>query len=137
MIKAVIDTNGLLNSIPKNGAKRWLYDAFMAKKFQWVFSNEILSEYAEMIAYEYSQQAMELVVSILLTSENTLRFEPSYRWELVDADPDDNKFVDCALGANVDYLVTEDKHIRRLLTIPKLFPPVPIVTFQQFKTILK
>lgn len=137
MIKAVIDTNGLLNSIPKNASKRWLYEAFVAKKFQWVFSNEILSEYAEMIALVYSQQAMELVVSILLTSENTLRFEPTYQWQLIKNDPDDNKFVDCALGANVDYLVTDDKHIRKLLTIPQLFPPVPIVTFQEFKAILE
>lgn len=32
-MKVVIDTNGLLNSIPKNSQKRWLYDAFIAKKF--------------------------------------------------------------------------------------------------------
>jgi uncharacterized protein len=135
-MKVVVDTNGLLNSIPKNSAKRWLYDAFIAKEFTWVFSNEILSEYAEMVASEYSERAMEIVLSILLTANNTLRFEPFYNWQLVIDDPDDNKFVDCAIGANVDYLVTDDKHIKKLLKIDNLFPPVPIITFEQFRKIL-
>lgn len=43
-MKVVIDAHGLLLSIPQNGGKRWLYDAYMNKKFTWVISNEILSE---------------------------------------------------------------------------------------------
>jgi putative PIN family toxin of toxin-antitoxin system len=128
MIKAVIDTNILLNSIPKKGSLRWLYDAFQNEEFIWVFSNEIITEYAKVINREFSKQAMEVVFSILLTAVNTQRFEPSYKWQLVSDDPDDNKFVDCALGANVDYLVSNDRHLRNLLKIKDLFPPVPVVT---------
>ena len=135
-MKVVVDTNGLLNSIPKNSAKRWLYDAFIAKEFIWVFSNEILAEYAEMVASEYSERAMEIVLSILLTANNSLRFEPFYNWQLVIDDPDDDKFVDCAIGANVDYLVTDDRHIKGLLRIDNLFPPVPIISFEQFRKLL-
>ncbi|MEI7587575.1 putative toxin-antitoxin system toxin component, PIN family [Runella sp.] len=136
MIKAVIDTNILLNSIPKKGSLRWLYDAFQNEEFIWVFSNEIITEYAEVINREFSKQAMEVVFSILLTAVNTQRFEPSYKWQLVSDDPDDNKFVDCALGANVDYLVSNDRHLRNLLKIKDLFPPVPVVTPVQFKKII-
>ena len=32
-MKAVIDTNGLLNAIPRNGSKKWLYNAFMDNSF--------------------------------------------------------------------------------------------------------
>lgn len=137
MITAVIDTHGLLNSIPKNSEKRWLYDAFVSKQFVWVFSNEILSEYAEMVAIEFSEKAMQSVVSTLLTAPNTNRFDPFFKWQLVEADPDDNKFVDCAIGSNADYLVSNDRHISGLLKIKNLFPPVPIVTFEQFRTILE
>ncbi|WP_229599073.1 putative toxin-antitoxin system toxin component, PIN family [Runella sp. CRIBMP] len=91
MIKAVIDTHGLLNSIPKSGSYRWLYDAFIREEFIWVFSNEIISEYAETINREFDAQAMEIVFSILLTSINTQRYEPSYKWQLVTTDPDDNR----------------------------------------------
>lgn len=136
-MKAVIDTNGLLNSIPKNSAKRWLYDAFIAKQFIWVFSNEIVSEYSEMIALMYSERAAEIVVSTLLAAPNTQRFESFFKWQLVGADPDDNKFVDCAIGSNADYLVSDDRHIRGLLKVENLFPPVPIITFEQFRVIVR
>ncbi len=135
-MKAVIDTNGLLNAIPKRGSKKWLYHAFMAESFIWVFSNEILTEYDEVICQKFSQDVANYVISSLLASANHQRFEPSYKYQLVAKDPEDNKFVDCAIGANVDYLVTDDRHILSLLQIPDLFPPVPIITFAQFKTIL-
>jgi predicted nucleic acid-binding protein len=62
------------------------------------------------------------------TSRNTA----SYKWQLVER-PDDNKFVDCAVGVNADYLVSDDKH-GDLLKL-KIYFPVPIVTFQQFKSL--
>ena len=135
-MKVVVDTNGLLNAIPRHGSKKWLYNAFIDGTFTWVFSNEILSEYDELICQKFSQDVSTYVVSSLLASDNHERFEPSYKYQLVNQDPDDNKFVDCAIGANVDYLVTDDHHILSLLEISNLFPPVPIITFAQFKDIL-
>lgn len=135
-MKVVVDTNGLLNAIPKNGSKKWLYNAFIDNAFIWVFSNEILSEYDEIICQKFSQSVAEYVITSLLSADNHERFEPSYKYQLVTQDPDDNKFVDCAIGANVDYLVTDDSHILSLLKIPDLFPPVPVVTFPQFEEIM-
>lgn len=134
-MKVVIDTNILLTSIPNQSPNRWIYDAFISKKFIWVFSNEILSEYAEMIGLQYSERAMQIVVSTLLTANNTQRFEPFYKWQLIEQDADDNKFVDCSLGANVDYLVTDDRHFKILKTIN--FPKIAVVSASNFKSILK
>ncbi len=131
-MKLVIDTNGLLSSIPNGSSNRWLYDAFINKKFVWVFSNEILSEYEEMIAFEY--KAADLVLTILLSASNHEKHEPAYRWQLIEFDPDDNKFVDCAISANVDFLVSDDHHITKLRKIPNLFPPITILTFDELKT---
>jgi putative PIN family toxin of toxin-antitoxin system len=136
-MKVVIDTNVLLRSISKHNAERSIYKAFDGKKFTWVFSNEILLEYAEIIGDRYSDKTADLILTILLKSNNHQKFEPSYKWQLVTDDPDDNKFVDCALGANVDYLVTDDKHMINLLKIPNLFPPIPIVSFKEFSKILE
>jgi uncharacterized protein len=135
-MKYVIDTNGLLKSIPKRGQYKWLYEAWLNEEFTWVFSNEILSEYAEIIERRYSANAADFVLKILLTASNHERYEPSFKWNLVETDPDDNKFVDCAIGAGVDFLVSEDKHIRNLRKNPNLFPPVPVITFKEFKAIL-
>lgn len=81
-MRAVIDTNGLLNSIPRNGSYRWLYDAFEANQFEWVISNEILSEYVEMVGSSFSQVAAELMLTLLLAAPNHIRYEPSFRWGL-------------------------------------------------------
>lgn len=132
-MKLVIDTNGLLSSIPNGSSRRWLYDAFIDKKFVWVFSNEIMTEYEEMIAFEYSPKAADLVLTILLSSANHEKHESAYRWQLIEEDPDDNKFVDCAISANVDFLVSDDRHITKLRKIHNLFPPIAILTFDELK----
>jgi uncharacterized protein len=36
------------------------------------------------------------------------------KWALIDADKDDNKFVDCAIAGNCHYIVTDDKHFNVL-----------------------
>lgn len=50
--------------------------------------------------------------------------------ELIQADPDDNKFVDCAFAANADYLVSEDSHFDVLRNIS--FPKLNLVTLDEF-----
>ena len=136
-MKVVIDTNGVLRSIPNKGDYRWLIDAWKKQVFVWVISNEILTEYIEIIAFNYSEQAAEITMKTLLTSPNHLRQESYYKWQLVENDRDDNKFVDCAIASGADYLVTNDGHILDLLKIKDLFPPIPIVTFEQFRRIIK
>lgn len=135
-MRVVIDTNGFLSAIPAGGKNKWLYHAFVHEEFIWVVSNEIISEYSELVDFKFDSVTMNFVINSILSSENHIRYEPSFKWQLVESDPDDNKFVDCALGANVDYLVTNDGDILNLLKIPDLFPPIPIVTFEQFRRIL-
>lgn len=136
-MNVIVDTNGLVNAVPRRGSKKWLYNAFVDEAFVWVFSNEILTEYDEIITLKFGPSVANYVINSLLTAHNHQRFEPSYKYQLVIDDPDDNKFLDCAIGANVDFLVTDDRHILRLREIVDLFPPVPIVSFAEFKTILK
>lgn len=58
---------------------------------------EILPEYAEMVAIEASEKAMQSVVSTLMTPPNTSRFDPFFKWQMVETDPDDNKLVYCLI----------------------------------------
>ena len=135
-MRVVIDTNGLLQSVPRDGTYRWLYDAFAAGEFTWVISTEILLEYAEMTAFYFSPVAAELVTSLLLASPNHLRQEAYFRFELVKDDPDDNKFVDCAIVAGADWLVSDDRHILNLLRVENRFPPLSICSFSEFRQLL-
>jgi uncharacterized protein len=45
-----------------------------------------------------------------LTCNNLLRVTPSFHFQIVIDDPDDNIFTDCAVTAGADYLTTEDRH---------------------------
>ena len=48
----------------------------------------------------------------------------------VKADPDDNKFVDCAIVSNAEYIVTNDAHFDCLADIP--FPHVSVRHIDEF-----
>lgn len=49
--------------------------------------------------------------------------------------PDDNKFVDCAVASNADYIISHDKDFAILKTIP--FPKVKVISSEEFKSILE
>jgi uncharacterized protein len=124
-MKVVIDTNCLLASIQPKNPENWLYLSFRKKEFDWVISNEILLEYEEIITDFYSPKTAELVTNILLTVSNVIQTEPFIRWQLITQDPDDNKFADLAISANVHYLVSNDRHFDVLKELP--FPTVKVV----------
>lgn len=133
-MRVVIDTNCLIASLPPQGDYYWLYEAFEAEQFEWLISNEILSEYLEKLTEFYSEETALLVYSIISTAVNVTFTEPFFKWQLVTADPDDNKFADLAVAGNVDCLVTNDKHFNPLKTLE--FPKLTIVTLAEFKQVL-
>jgi putative PIN family toxin of toxin-antitoxin system len=130
MQRLVIDTNCLLASINPRGACFKLYELFIAQEFEWVLSNEILTEYEEQVTRRYSVRTAQQVHDVLTTAPNAYFQEAYYKWQLIEADPDDNKFVDVAIAANADYLVTNDGHFDVLKQLE--FPRVPIINFQAF-----
>ncbi|QJD78546.1 putative toxin-antitoxin system toxin component, PIN family [Spirosoma rhododendri] len=130
-MRVVIDTNALLVSIPKVSMSRWLFDAVLDGTLEMVVSTEILQEYEEIIgSFWGSARLAENIINTLVNLQNLIRAEPHYFWYLIENDPDDNKFVDCAIAGNADYIITEDRHFNALATIN--FPKVRAVTRQQF-----
>ena len=49
---------------------------------------------------------------------------------MIKADPDDNKFVDCAIAAGARYVVTNDRHYDVLRQTP--FPYVDVISLDDF-----
>ena len=49
---------------------------------------------------------------------------------LIDADPDDNKFVDCAVAADAEYIVTNDSHFNVLKHID--WPKITVIAIKEF-----
>lgn len=70
-----------------------------------------------------------------VAGENVAFANVDYYWKLITHDPVDIKFVDCAVAANADYIVTNDKRFDILHTIA--FPKVNTLTLQQFMELLQ
>ena len=69
-----------------------------------------------------------------MTLSNVKYIDPHFRFQLITADPDVNKFVDCAIAANAKYIVTEDHHFDVLKDIP--FPHIEVISIEQFLDML-
>ena len=75
-----------------------------------------------------------MVVQVILNSENVVFTHPTFRFNLITADPDDNKFVDCAIVANADYIVSQDSHFNVLKY--NEFPKINVIRIEEFVKIL-
>ena len=87
---------------------------FLEAIITYVCPIEIIEEYSEVLSRNISPQVSEAIVYAILTRPNIIRKDPHYTFALIEADKDDNKFVDCAIAANAKCIVTEDKHLKKL-----------------------
>ncbi len=132
-MRVVIDTNQLLTCFSARSKTHWLWQAFQKQQFELCVTTEILDEYAEVFERKYSFDTAELILDILIESPNVVFIKEYFFWELIKTDPDDNKFVDCALMANADYIITNDNHFNVLKTIP--FPKIEVISLEEFDSL--
>ena len=130
MNPVVIDTNCLLQIISRKSPYRPIWDVFIAGRYDLCVTNEILDEYQEILEQQITPTVAENVVMLILNQQNVRLIDPHFRMGIISADPDDNKFVDCAFAAGADYLVSEDSHFKVLLQTP--FPQLNLVTLDEF-----
>ena len=116
-MKVVLDTNVLLMSLPKISKYRPIFDALLQSKFSLALSNEILQEYIEVIGQKTTVEIAQNLAELLLKLENVEQKEVFFRWNIISKDPDDNKFVDCAVAAGVQYIVSNDNHFKVLKAV--------------------
>jgi len=126
----VLDTNCLLACISNSSKFHSVWTAFLNEEFYLCVSNEIMTEYEEILARKSSPNFADMIVHIILNSENVNFINPYYRFGLIPADPDDNKFVDCAIVANADYIVSQDTHFDILKIVN--FPKVNVIRIEEF-----
>ncbi|MGN0257551.1 MAG: putative toxin-antitoxin system toxin component, PIN family [Bacteroides sp.] len=134
MKKVVLDTNCLLISLPRISPYRNVWDAFLAGRFTLCVSTDILDEYHDIISAKTSPFVADNVLSTLLNSSNVFFATPFYRFQLISADYDDNKYVDCCIAAGASFIVTNDRHFDVLDTIP--FPRVDVKNISSFSNSL-
>ena len=134
-MRVVLDTNCLIMAISSRNRYNIIWKSFLVGDYILCITNEILEEYVEVIGRNISPTVADMVAFTILTRKNVLKFDTHFRFNLIKADPDDNRFVDCAIVSGAKCIVTEDKHFRVLDSIS--FPHVDIVGIDAFISTLK
>ena len=104
MAKLVLDTNSLIQCISSRSRYHELWLSFLDGRNQLCVTNEILEEYEEILERKASHDFAILAINIILNNPNTFFVIPYYHFNLIESDPDDNKFVDCAVAANAKFM---------------------------------
>lgn len=133
--KIVLDTNCLIAALSRHSEYYPVWSEFQAGKYMLCVSNEILEEYEEIIEKKTSAIVAQNVINLLLKSNNVELVTPSFRFRLIEADHDDDKFVDCAFAANATYIVSDDKHFDVLKDIS--FPQLLVLKLKEFLGLLQ
>ena len=129
-MRVVIDTNILLPSLSPRSKSHWLFADILAERFVLCVTTDILNEYAEVFERKLGIQVADAVMDLLETLPNLQLVDKFFFWQAIEQDPDDNKFIDCAIAAQAKYLVTDDAHFNPLKFKP-IFE-VGIVTMKEF-----
>lgn len=136
MQRIVLDTNCLIQALPSRSLYHKIWTDFLEGRYCLCVSNEILTEYEEILAIHTSPEVAHNVVEAIARHPKVCYRESYYRFFLLShIDKDDNKFVDCAITAQADYIVSDDAHFKHLKQVP--FPRLNILTLDEFNETLK
>ncbi|MEE3485928.1 MAG: putative toxin-antitoxin system toxin component, PIN family [Bacteroidales bacterium] len=133
-MRIVLDTNCLLASLSRRGAYFNVWKGLQEGKYTLCVSNEILEEYEEIIAQKTNSVIASNVVQTLLNAPSVELIDAFFRFDLIKNDPDDNKFVDCAIAGNATFVVSNDSHFDVLKEID--FPKLILKSLQEFSAML-
>lgn len=134
MNNIVLDTNCLVISLSRKSKYYTVWKDFFEGKYTLCYTNEILTEYEEILAQKMGKEIAGNVINVILTRKNTKKLDVHFHFNLIQSDPDDNKFVDCAIMANARYIVTQDHHFDILHAID--FPKVDVIGIEEFLNVL-
>ena len=120
MIKAVLDTNILVSGlISSGGPPAKIIDFWEGEKFSLITSEKIIGEVVRVLNYpkirtKYNldkEKIEDFVNGLTIFSEVC---KPQEKISVINDDPEDNKFLEAAVQANADFIVSGDKHLLKL-----------------------
>lgn len=126
----VLDTNIFVSALSATSPHHWVIDALLDEHFEICLSHEILLEYEEVLTRKYGTYVTTNFLKALQELPNAHNVEVYFQWRLLE-DEDDNKFVDAAVAGGASFVVSEDRHFRKLVEVD--FPQVGLMRLNDFK----
>ena len=134
--KIVVDTNifvsGLLNPLSGKPAKLIDFLPLQHKKYQLLVSKKIFKEYEDVINRfdRISSTKRKKLLAKIRAHSNWIK--PPKTFTVIKEDPEDDKFLECAVAGKADFIVSGDKHLLKL----KEFHGIKIITIDKCLTLL-
>ncbi len=116
-MRVVLDTNVLISAILHGGNSREILQAAISGTIDVSVSEALIKELQDVLQRPQFGLSVQFVQNTI--AELTAIAEwvvPQKHHDLIEDDPSDNLILDCAVAAEVDYLVTGDSHLLRLKT---------------------
>lgn len=107
----VVDTNVWFRALSSKSSIYKIFSCLIKGCYELQISTSILFEYEEVLTRTYGSFTGTSFSIILSGLPNVILKEPTYHWQLVQNDYDDNKFVDLAIATDAK-LVSSDKHLQ-------------------------
>ena len=110
-MRIVIDTNVVISGVFFGGAPRKVIEAVVDSRAQASATSEILDEYSRVVDEMISRKQGRLrrdALSVLMSKIDLI--QPATKVEAC-RDPDDDKFIGCAVDAKAYYIVSGDKDL--------------------------
>lgn len=125
-MRLVLDTNSLIQCISRRSRYHELWLSIIDGRNTLCVTTEILNEYAEILERLTTQKFASLAVEVIVNNPHTLFIDTFFHFNLITEDPDDNKFVDCAIASGAKFIVSNDHHYDILKEIS--FPKVDVIS---------
>lgn len=136
-IKVVVDTNVVISApLSKDGNPAKIFELILLEKIENYTSLTIIKEIVEVfdrprISKLIDEEKKNFIVSSFKTFSKII--EPSLKLNIIREDISDNKFLECALTAKADYIISGDEHLKKL----EQFGNIKIINPKEFLEIFK
>lgn len=130
MRRIVLDTNCLLQTLPTRSPYHKIWEEVLAGRIRLCVNSDILNEYEEILSQKTTPEIAHNVVETIARLHTTVFQNVYIHFGLIEADTDDNKFVDCAVAADAEYIVTNDAHFNILKQIE--WPRIIVIGIRDF-----
>ena len=137
MIRVTVDTNVLVSATFWYGASYRIIELVEQGKVELVLSEAIIQEFSAVLEYEeIKKKIVNKGLLMLRTVEKLVSMSkivvPAIKIAVVKEDPDDDKILECAVAGDVNYLISKDNHLLRIVKYGK----IKIVSPEEFLNLL-
>ena len=111
MVGVTADSNIYVSALEFGGVPLQFLHAARVGGFQLAISDVLLEELAGVLREKFCWEEARLAEQLLELADFTERVNPTQTLRVIEADPDDDRVLECAVAAGSQFIVSGDKHL--------------------------